>query len=483
VRAEGPIRDPQASPLAPAGASAGVDPRVIVTRFVMPLTRRAFLGAAAVSTASTVAALSATSARSDEALDACEPPLAPTGGLPAAAADWGWVRQQFDLDPAWMHFSSFFLASHPRPVRDAIASMRAAIDANPFDVVEHGMFARPQAVREAAAAYVGGRAAEIALTRSTTEGLAIVYSGLQLGPGDEVLTTTHDHYAHHEAIRLAATGAGATVRKVALYDDSRLAASPEMVERVRRAVGPATRAVGVTWVHSSTGVKVPVRAIASLLHELNRTRAEDARVLLVVDGVHGFGVEDDDVAGLGCDFFCAGTHKWILGPRGTGIVWGREASWRRLRPVIPSFEEGPFAAWQEDREPGPTQAAWMSPGGFQAYEHAWALPAAFELHARIGRARIAGRLRELNTRLKEGLARQRGVTVRTPHDPDVSAALVCFEVEGLGPQDVVRKLRERRILASAAPYPVSYARLAAGLVNTTEEVAAAVDAVGELARV
>ncbi len=297
-----------------------------------------------------------------------------------------------------------------------------------------------------------------------------------------MLTTTHDHYAQHEAIRLAALRAGAAVRKVGLYDDSRAATAADMVERLARAIRPATRAVGITWVHSSTGVKTPVRAIADRVGQVNRGRAEADRVLLVVDGAHGFGVEDVDVASLGCDFFCAGTHKWMLGPRGTGIVWGPSSAWQRLRPSVPAFELGLFTAWLEGRDPGPTRAEWMSPGGFQAYEHVWALPAAFELHARIGRARIAGRLRQLNSRLKAGLAGVRGVTVRTPLDPEVSAALVCFEVEGMKAEDVVRRLHERRIVASAAPYAVPYTRLAGSLVNTPGEVEAAIEAVATIAR-
>ena len=141
-----------------------------------------------------------------------------------------------------------------------------------------------------------------------------------------------------------------------------------------------------------------------------------------------------------------------------------------------------ITAWLEGRDPGPTRAEWMSQGGFQAYEHVWALPAAFELHARIGRARIAGRLRQLNSRLKAGLAGVRGVTVRTPLDPEVSAALVCFEVEGMKAEDVVRRLHERRIVASAAPYAVPYTRLAGSLVNTPGEVEAAIEAVATIAR-
>jgi isopenicillin-N epimerase len=218
-----------------------------------------------------------------------------------------------------------------------------------------------------------------------------------------------------------------------------------------------------------------------VVEDVNRRRAEADRVLLVVDGAHGFGVEDEAVAELGCDFFSAGTHKWMLGPRGTGILWGRPSAWVRVQPTVPSFEMDPFVAWSEERELGATQAAWVSPGGFQAYEHVWALPAAFEFHARIGRARVAARLRDLNGRIKDGLAAQGHVEVHTPRDPNVSAALVCFAVRGLPPGEVVRRLRERRVIASAAPYPVSYVRLAGSLLNTTEEVDAAVAAIAQLA--
>ncbi|HET7746316.1 MAG TPA: aminotransferase class V-fold PLP-dependent enzyme, partial [Vicinamibacteria bacterium] len=242
---------------------------------------------------------------------------------PSTPPDWEWVRAQFDVTRDLAHFASFYIASHPRPVREAIESLRRSIDENPFEVVEHGLFTRPNEVRAAAAAYLGGRAEEVALVRSTTEGLAHLYTGIALRPGQEILTSTHDHYSHHESIRLAAQRAAATVRKVALYDDPSAARVDEIAERLRRALTPATRLVGVTWVHSSTGVKLPLRRLAEVIAAANRGRSAEDAALLLVDGVHGLGVEDETVAETGCDFFVAGTHKWIFGPRGTGIVWGR----------------------------------------------------------------------------------------------------------------------------------------------------------------
>ena len=55
----------------------------------------------------------------------------------------------------------------------------------------------------------------------------------------------------------------------------------------------------------------------------------------------------------------------------------------QVQPTVPSFEEGPYDAWMNARDPGPTRAAWVSPGGFHAYEHLWALPAAFAFHGQI----------------------------------------------------------------------------------------------------
>ena len=129
---------------------------------------------------------------------------------------------------------------------------------------------------------------------------------------------------------------------------------------------------------------------------------------------------------------------------------------------------------------GPNNANRMSPGGFHAFEHQWATAAAVRMHRQLGRDRVAARIRSLNDQLKAGLAQNRKVKLHTPSSGDLSAGLVAFEVEGVAPADVVRRLLEKRIIASTSPYAVTYARLAPSLVNTPEEVERAVRAVGEV---
>lgn len=399
-----------------------------------------------------------------------------------AVPDWEWVRAQFDLAPDHVHMSGFYISSHPRSVREEIERHRQAIDRNPVLAVEHGLFDMPAKIATSAAEYLEGHPQEVALTDSTTMGLSLIYRGLSLRAGQEVLTTAHDHYSQHESIRLATSRAGATMRKVTLYDEPAAATEGEIVDRLRRALQPQTRVVGVTWVHSSTGVKLPLRAIAAALAEHNASRSQTDSVLLVVDGVHGFGVEDEAVAAIGLDFFAAGTHKWMLGPRGTGIIWGREGHWADVQPTIPAFQQEPYVAWMRDQPPGATRASWVTPGGFKAYEHLWALPAAFAFHRQLGRTRVAERIRQLNTQCKDGLAAMRHVRLHTPRDPRLSSGLVCFEVNTMTPEAAVARLLERRVVASASPYAKSYIRLAPSLVNSPADVDAALTAVRSLAR-
>jgi isopenicillin-N epimerase len=410
-----------------------------------------------------------------------------TRPLPALG-DWSSVRRQFRLTPQYRHFSGFFIASHPEPVHAAIESYRRALDENPFLVVEHGLFGTDaqnlqKKVCRDVAEYLGGRPEEIALTTNTTTGLSLVYHGLTLKPGDEVLATTHDHVVHHEAIRLATERNGASARRITLFEDAARASADGIVARIREGIRENTRVLGVTWVHSSTGIRLPVRQIAEVVAEANRKRDDAQRIILVVDGVHGLGAVDEAVADLGCDFFCAGTHKWMFAPRGTGIVWAKAASWARLRPLIPTFSNLElYDAWRENRPArGPNTADCVTPGGFQAYEHQWGMGAAFRMHLAMGRSRVAQRIHDLNDQIKQGLADTPKVRLHTPRAASLSAGICCFEIEGRPPDEVVARLLARRIIASSSPYAVSYARLSAGLMNTPEEVTEALAAVRAVA--
>jgi isopenicillin-N epimerase len=398
--------------------------------------------------------------------------------------DWSEVRAQFELAPEFIHIgASQFIASHPRIVREAIELHRRALDSDPVQYVEDNEDVLMQRVREAVSEFVGAdNPDDVALTDSTTMALGLLYSGLPLTSEHEIVVSDHEHYSHLEAVRGTAKRSGVKIRKCRLYDGSAANVSAdELVQRVLDTISSRTRAVGVTWVHSDTGLKYPVAQLAQAMAALNSDRKPDDRVLLCVDGVHGIGIETETVATLGCDFLASGCHKWLFGPRGTGFLWGRGDMWPRMLRVIPSFTDA-MDAYSED-DPLPRMSGReFTPGGFHTLEHRWAATEAFTFHKQVGRERVRDRVHALNRRCKERLAAMSHITLHTPMSDALSSGITAFEVRGMKSSDAEKRLRKEKIIATVAPYPSAYLRLTPGIINTPEEVDTALEAIERLGR-
>jgi selenocysteine lyase/cysteine desulfurase len=397
-------------------------------------------------------------------------------GVPLTYDNWADVRKQFLLNYDHIQMAQMLIASHPAPVREAIERHRRNLDVNTVPYLEEHYVSMDDEISQDAATYMGVSPDEVVLTTSTTHGLALLYSGLKLKPGDEILSTTHDHYVTDKSLDYAAEKCSATIKRIDEYADPGKATVEEITSNFAAAITQKTRIVAITWVHSCTGVKLPIREIAEVVANANTNRSEDERIYLCVDGVHGFGNQDVDINDLGCDFFCAGTHKWLFGPRGTGLVWGKKASWHMVAPIIPAFRYGPYLKWLgTPRDGGIPFSELCTPGGFHAFEHRWAMKEAFEFHMEIGRAKVHQRTTALSTRLKEGIADLGHVKLHTPVDPKLSAGINAFEIDDYTAVETANTLHERNIIASTSPYKVSYARLTPCIINTEEEVDFCID--------
>lgn len=444
----------------------------------MPFSRREFL----TKTATLLAAGAATACgRGQDEEEIAEQDFPPASAEPPEprkpifrnAGDWDEIRRQFALSDDFIHISALYVASHPKVVRDAIERYRSELDSNPVVYLNQQNRRRIGQVFWLAAEYLGvDDTYDLALTDSTTMGIGLVYNGLQLNEGDEVISTRSDYYATHEALRLAALRKSISIKFVDLYRDIRTVSEQQLVDTLTKAIGPHTRVLALTWVHSGTGLKLPLARISEKVREINAKRDESDQILICVDGVHGFGVENVTLPELGCDFFMAGCHKWLFGPRGTGLIWGSPRGWENMLATVPSFyDEGTRKSWiNATAVEGRTNGQRMSPGGFKPFEHQWALAEAFLLHQEIGKQRIAARTHEFANQLKEGLRRMKRVTLRTPLDNKLTSGIVCLEVENLNAFQVVDRLRKQGVIATVTPYAERYVRFAPSIRNTSSEI-------------
>lgn len=398
------------------------------------------------------------------------------------------VRDLFNLDPDLVHLNCMLIASHPKPVRDAICRYQEAMDWDPggfFGERIDGqlrVLVLLEAVARNALDYLGVEVRErvtshIALTESTTAGLSYLYNGLPVTPEQEILTTVHAFSSTRQALTHRNQADTIPVRSIELYSNPRSVTQRQVLETLENEIRPETRVLALTWVHSSTGVKLPIAKIGRLVESVNESRSEDDRIIFCVDGVHGFGVEDVTFDELACDFLIVGCHKWLFGPRGTGLIYGTPQAWRLFAP---SDSVQPPAPSLYGRVNG---GGSHTPGGLIPFAYRWAVADAFELHMAIGKKRIRDYTRSRATQLKQGLDKTRGVSLITPLHVHRSSGIVCCEIEGISARDAVVALREDyRILASVSSSDRGrhYVRFSPSILNTPSDIAEAIAAVERL---
>ena len=183
--------------------------------------------------------------------------------------------------------------------------------------------------------------------------------------------------------------------------------------------------------------------------------------------MHGFGIEDATIPDLGCDFFSAGTHKWIFGPRGTGILWGRAELWPEVVPMIPAFGRRNDAA-------GGVHA-----GRFQSFEHRWAADEGSGSTSRSARrgSRSGSTPSTADSRrtLEAGPRRSSNAAV-----DELASGIVCFDVKGKTPSEVISRFGAKKSRGQRLALHAVLRAPGGSLWNTPEQVDLALKAIAEL---
>lgn len=314
------------------------------------------------------------------------------------------------------------------PLPEAVASAMAARQARDVELGRSGASYFAEYIehlgsaRAAVARAIGAQPASIGLTRSTTDACNIVARGLGLGRGDEVVTTTAEHFGMTGPI--AATGAALRLAEV----EGR---SPDdVVAALLELTTPRTKLIAISHVTWTTGQILPVKELAGRGWPL------------LVDGAQGAGAIPTDVAALGCDFYTVSGQKWLLGPEGTGALYVAPEWIERLSVALPSYLSQ--SAHTDDGLFEPEAGAARFDAGWVNAACLAGLAAAVEFAESIGPERFA-RAGQMAEQCRELLARKAPVV---PSEP--SATLVAFQ-PAESADLVVERLAQQRVLVRAIP--------------------------------
>ena len=394
--------------------------------------------------------------------------VAATGSVadrPAAdvAADenyWHEIQQAFTLDRTIINLNNGYTCPSPRVVHEALKRYLDMSNQAPIYYMWNLLEPNVETVRRKLAAEAGCDPEELAITRNASEALQICQLGIDLQPGDEVVTTNQDYGRMLDTWDQRARRDKITVTKISFpVPTTNLG---DLTARIERAITPRTKVIHICHMTNLTGQLFPVRDIARM--------ARSRGIQTIVDGAHAFAHFPFAVRDLECDYYGTSLHKWLLAPVGTGFLYMRRERIENLWPLTPAA-----AAKSKDIR------KFEEVGTHPAANHN-AIAEALTFHQAIGVERRAARMRYLTDRWATRLERHPRVKILTSRLPNQSWGLANISLEGIDSGKAYETLwsKYRIITASIKHAEYQGLRITPNIYTTLQEIDMFGDAVEEL---
>lgn len=349
--------------------------------------------------------------------------------------------------PGLTYLQTGSLGPTPRPVMERTIAAWQELELDPvfygYGPQEKGM----DAVREKAAAFLGCKTTELVLTKCTTDGVNSIAQGLSFAAGDRVLTTDQEHPGGRVAWDYVARRFGVTVDIVVIPPGENDAQA--IIDRFTKLITPRTRVLSFSHLLTSTGLRMPVAELSAL--------ARSRGCVGVVDGAQAVGGIAVDVKALGCHAYATSGHKWLLGPKGTGLLYLTEELGATIDPI----------AQQSGR------AAYSDSSGVTNIPGVLGLGTAIEYHQAIGTAKIEAHNLALRNRLYEGLKGLPLLQVLSAPAGPLASPLVSYRLpDRIDATDLHNRLREHhKVVVKVVPTKwFNGQRISTHLFNTEQDV-------------
>jgi selenocysteine lyase/cysteine desulfurase len=324
---------------------------------------------------------------------------------------WATIQQAFSVTRGIVNLNNGGVSPSPRIVTEAfIRYTWQQEDATAYTMWQ---ILEPQSetIRTGLAEIFGCDREEIAITRNASESLEILLMGMDLKPGDEIITTTQDYP------RMITTLKQRELREGLKLNLIKIPLAPANVDDIatafERAVTPKTKLILISHQINLTGQINPVKKVC----EMARARGIET----IVDGAHSFAQFDFKRDDLGCDYFGTSLHKWIYAPKGTGMLYVKKDKIPKVWPLM-AADDKQRTDIRKYEEIGTHSAAMRL-----------AIGEAILFHNAIGGKRKEERLRYLSRYWMNNLKAIPKVGFNTSFDPKQSCAIANFKIDGVDP--------------------------------------------------
>ncbi|MFY8020803.1 MAG: aminotransferase class V-fold PLP-dependent enzyme [Bacteroidia bacterium] len=373
---------------------------------------------------------------------------------------WKALRLQFPLQKETTYLNNGTMGPSPYPVIEAVK--KGMMDGDQF-----GAYGGWEATHKKIADFVGADETEIALTHNVTDGINITCWGIPLKKGDEVILTTHEHVGNAFPWLNRRKLHGIIIKT---FEPASTAA--ETLNRINALISKKTRAIAVPHIPCTQGQILPAKEICKL--------AREKGIFSIIDGAHGPGMIHLDLHDMGCDTYASCTHKWLLGPKGTGFLYVR----KEFREILQTYFVGggsDNAKWNMALNP-PEMGTYVDSahryyGGTQSLGLYKGVDAAIDFFNTIGPDKIYQRIFDLGSYAQEKLlAMGDKIELITPTESISRAGVNGFRLKGTDAAKVYQYCAEKKFrIRVVHENGLNSLRLSTHIYNTKEEIDAFVE--------
>jgi selenocysteine lyase/cysteine desulfurase len=345
---------------------------------------------------------------------------------------WLTIQDAWDADRALLNLNNGGCSPAPRAALDALFRMWRFANQTMYHNLMAVLDPQKEAVREQLAGIFGASPETIAIVRNASEALETVTLGLELKPGDVVLSTTHDYPRMVTTWKQRALRDGIVFKQLPMPVP--VTSPDEIVALFEQNITPQTKVMHFCQAIFMTGQLLPVQKLCRL--------ARSRGILSIVDGAHAFAHLDFKADELECDFYGTSLHKWLAAPVGNGMLHVR-------KELIPSI--WPLFAHDQPRC-----------GDIRKFEQFGTHPVPIflsiaesaRLHVAIGAQRKQERLRFLRDAWAKPLLAEPNVKLLTSLAPEHSCGIATMAIEGVDPGKFAEYLLKKcRIVVAPINFP------------------------------